>query len=252
MTAAAASSVAVPVPRPARTAGWWLVGLAVAAWVVLVAWALSSAAGSLDHERLEHPDLVRVGLLVLGWALMTLAMMGPATVGYVRRLVGSRGDGARLVVALVAFLATWVAFGLLVTLSDLLLHKAFDEPALAGAGWVVLPATFLLAATYQLTGWKRRALARCSGPTAAVAEHWAHGSRRAGWWVGVRHGVDCVGSCAGLMLAVFALGMTSLLAMAFGTVAVLLERRSAALAVPAVAAVLVVAAAVVGVHPTAG
>ena len=71
--------------------------------------------------------------------------------------------------------------------------------------------------------------------------YWADGGPGA-WRVGMRHGVDCVGSCAGLMLVVFALGMTTLVAMAAGAVVAVAERVAGTKVVLVVAAGLVAAA----------
>jgi predicted metal-binding membrane protein len=227
-------------------------GLVVAvAWVALVVWASSPWAGYLDHDGLEHPDVARVVLLGLGWALMTLAMMLPASISYVRALAATPSSrpgrpaarrSGRIALLLLAFLAVWLVFGLVVTVGDLGVHHAVDAaPWVGQRAWLVFPVTLVLAGTYQLTRTKRHSLELCRTPTGEALRHWADGGPGT-WRVGLRHGMDCVGSCAGLMLVVFALGMTTLAAMAVGAGVALAERVAGTRVVLVVAAGLVAAA----------
>jgi predicted metal-binding membrane protein len=231
-----AAATARPGPRAALVV---LAGLVVVAWAALVVWARSPAAGYLDHDGLAHPDVRRVGLLAAAWLLMAVAMMLPASLPYVSALLAGRRDRRR-VVALAAlvggFVAVWVAFGVVLTTGDLVLHHAVEASGWVGQrAWLVFPVTLVAAGAYELSRSKRRALDRCRHPADGVV---------LGATAGRRHGVDCVGACGGLMVVVFALGMTNLVAMAVGTVVTVLERFLGTRVVLVVGVALVAAAVV--------
>jgi predicted metal-binding membrane protein len=74
----------------------------------------------------------------------------------------------------------------------------------------MLPALLLvIGGAYQFTPLKRSCHARCSSPLFFLMQKWRPedtGARR----LGVLHGVDCLGCCAGRMVGLVALGMMSL------------------------------------------
>jgi predicted metal-binding membrane protein len=78
------------------------------------------------------------------------------------------------------------------------------------------------AGVYQLTPLKSACLRHCRSPV-----HLLLGGRPGllgAVWMGVEHGAVCVGCCIGLMLALFALGVMSLVWMGLVAAAVLLEK----------------------------
>jgi predicted metal-binding membrane protein len=238
MTTATGIGPAAARARP-RAALVVLAALVVVAWAVLAGWARSPVAGYLDHDGLAHPTWLRVGLLAVAWLLMAVAMMLPASLPYVSALLAGRSDRGRaaaLAALVVGFVAVWVAFGVVLTTGDLSLHRAVEASAALGEhAWLVFPVTLVAAGAYELSRAKRRALDRCRRPADGAA---------LGGSAGLRHGVDCVGACGGLMVVVFALGMTNLLAMAVGTAVTVLERFLGTRVVLAVGVALVAAAVV--------
>jgi predicted metal-binding membrane protein len=126
------------------------------------------------------------------WAGMMAAMMLPSAVP----ALVSLGRGARVLAFAASFLAAWFAFGVIA-------FVAYDHWGLMDVGTYTTVAVLAAAALYELTPLKRACLRRCranayGGP--AVAR-------------GVRYGVDCLGFCAGLMLALFALDPMSIVLM---------------------------------------
>jgi predicted metal-binding membrane protein len=82
----------------------------------------------------------------------------------------------------------------------------------AGAGDLaaVLPASLLVAGGIdQFTPLKRICHARCSSPLFFLLHNWRQGPAGA-LRLGVVHGLDCLGCCAGLMASLVALGMMNL------------------------------------------
>jgi predicted metal-binding membrane protein len=161
-----------------------LLGAAAVAWVV-------------TYERMHEMDagpgteLGGLGWYLGIWVTMTAAMMLPSTVRV-----------ARAVSFAVGYLAVWTVFGLVAYL----LFRDGNSTEVAG---VLLVA----AGVYQLTPLKQQSLRRCRT---------AHegGELRAGFM----HGLDCVGSSGGLMVALFALGLMSLLWTAVIAAAIFAEK----------------------------
>jgi predicted metal-binding membrane protein len=181
-----------------------LVVLLVAA---VVAWAVTA-------ERMEGMDagpgthLGGLGWYLGVWVTMMAAMMLPSAAPAAARIARlARGGTLRFAVG---YLAVWAAFGLV---AYALLRIAteleigwltWDEggPYLAGG-------VLVAAGIYELTPLKRRFLHRCRAPAGRN---------------GVDYGLDCVGSSAGLMAALFALGVMSLVWMAVVAAAIFIEK----------------------------
>ena len=171
--------------------------------------ALAAVAWALSAERMRgmgmDTDLGAPGWFAVTWVLMMAAMMLPALMPAVRG-----GGGAAFVGG---YLAVWTGVGLAA--------YAVVEGVGSPAGGSVAVGVILAAAVYQLTAAKGSCLDRCRRATA--------GGLRAG----LRHGAACLGCCAGLMAALFALGAMSLTWMAVIAAMIAAERllpwRTAAL-----------------------
>ncbi len=192
-----------------------LIGLA---WLALVVWGSSPYGRYLDHNNLDAIRIEGGGTLlvfVLGWVLMTVAMMLPTSLPLVtlfRGMVQRRAEGAQLLsLLLLGYLGVSV-FGLVVHAGDAALHSLVaSQPWLAEHAALIGTATLLLAGVYQFTPLKYHCLERCRSPLAFVAARW-RGRQPAGeaFQLGVAHGLFCVGCCWSLMLLMFAVGVGSL------------------------------------------
>jgi predicted metal-binding membrane protein len=129
------------------------------------------------------------GGMAIGWASMMAAMMLPAALP---ALVSLRRAMRALAFA-AGFLGVWVACGAAA-------FVAYDHSGLMDIGPAATVALLAVAALYELSPLKRACLRRCRanayGGPALVR--------------GARNGTDCIGSCAGLMLALFALDPMSI------------------------------------------
>jgi predicted metal-binding membrane protein len=163
-------------------------GLAAAAlWALgLTAWGPLVAHGGAGHAHAVAPALAAAGWLA-GWALMATAMMLPAAAP----LIGAVERRRALVAA--SYLAVWVAAGV----------AAAAAGALAGA--LALPAALAAAGAYQLSGHKRRALARCRGQRRLAGAGTGDGSGDA-VRAGLAHGAATV-RCCGPLMALMAVGL---------------------------------------------
>lgn len=186
-----------------------LVGASLAAWIVSFDRMRGMDAG-------PGTDLGGLGWYVGVWVTMTAAMMLPAVVptALAYTVVSDRREGASTPVFLAGYLIAWIAYGL----AAYGIYRAAEHvaPSLLAwdhAGRYVAGGALVLAGLYELTPLKDVCLRHCRGPLHFVARGWRGGVRGA-VWMGLEHGLYCVGCCAGLMIALFALGVMSLVWMA--------------------------------------
>jgi predicted metal-binding membrane protein len=91
------------------------------------------------------------------------------------------------------------------------------------AGRWVAAATLLAAAVYQVTPLKDYCLGKCRSPLGQLLGSWRGGVRGA-LSMGARNGAYCVGCCWALMASLFALGVMSLVWMAFVAALIAVEK----------------------------
>jgi predicted metal-binding membrane protein len=195
-----------------------LAGLSALAWVALWVWGRSPYGALLSHKSLEHVDLFGpVALLfVLGWVVMTIAMMLPTSLPLVALFHSMtrsrRNHGVLVALLIVGYVAVWTAFGAIVHQGDWFLHRAVHRvPWLLARPWAIGAAILFVAGLYQFSRLKYRCLEQCRSPFSFIAGRWRGGNeRRSAFALGVRHGTYCLGCCWSLMLLMFALGVGSL------------------------------------------
>jgi predicted metal-binding membrane protein len=189
--------------------------------------ALAAGAWALTGARMEGmdagpgTDLGDLGWFAVSWLVMMAAMMLPSLVPAV--LSFARVGERTLAAFLVAYVATWMAAGLVAYL----LFEGVRSLDLAFLGWhragrFLAAGASLVAAAYQLTPAKDRCLDRCRAPLRLATQErpGAAGGLRAG----LLHGASCVSCCAGLIAALFALGVMSLTWMIAVAVLIAAER----------------------------
>ena len=180
---------------------------------------MGSAMGGMAMGSIEG-----IALFLFSWAVMMVAMMIPATLPLIllyRHLARKRlsPGKARIgtVILLLGYVAVWAMAGL----------PVFAYNALSGAVGslaAVLPALLLIVGgAYQFTPLKRICHARCSSPLFFLMQNWRPGATGA-MRLGVIHGVDCLGCCAGLMVGLVALGMMNLAWMLTAAVIIFVEK----------------------------
>lgn len=210
-----------------------------AAWLVLVVHLLASPAA--EHGAGAHGMTAPHHLGM--WALMCVATMLPATLPALAHVaVNSLRRRRRRAMATFAavYLGVWIAFGGLV----LALAPLWSAPP---AG-VPLAAALALAAGWQFTVGKRRALRDCHRSVPLPPRGWRATAAAARF--GLRNGGACVGSCWALMLAMAAAGGAAMLPATVAMTAVVTTeklawrpRRATRLAGALLAAAALVAAA---------
>jgi predicted metal-binding membrane protein len=196
-----------------------LLALAAVAW-----WSTADRMAGMD----DGPGTA-LGALAwfLGvWVVMMAAMMFPSvapTVSLYARMTRRRSPAAPLLFS-AGYLLTWTAAGLLAYgLLDLGRTLLGDELAWDDLGRWVAGGTLVVAAAYEFTPLKDVCLTKCRSPLGFLLGSWRGGLPGA-LNMGARHGAWCVGCCWALMASLFALGVMSLVWMAFVAALIALEK----------------------------
>ncbi|MFQ5848795.1 MAG: DUF2182 domain-containing protein [Candidatus Methylomirabilales bacterium] len=197
-----------------------LVILIALAWLALWAWGQSPYARYLNHEELEvislPEDTVLLFVFVGGWTVMTVAMMLPTSLPLIvmfHALTRRRPDRLWLVVLLVAgYLGTWTLFGATAHLADWILHEAVEGSVwLEANAWMLGAGILVVGGVFQFTPLKYYCLDKCRSPLSFIMEHWrGRHERMHALWLGVRHGIFCIGCCWALMLLMFVVGVANI------------------------------------------
>jgi len=219
-------------PVEARGPGWPLVAVRLRLGLVALLVALAATAWWWTARRMSGMDggpwtsLGGLGWFVSIWVVMMAAMMFPSvapTVALYARMTAKRSPLFGLVFA-GGYLATWAAAGLaaygVAVGGGRVAHGvlAWDR-----AGRWVAAATLATAAVYELTPLKDVCLGKCRSPLGALLGSWRGGVGGA-LSMGTRNGAWCVGCCWALMASLFALGIMSLVWMAFVSALIALEK----------------------------
>jgi len=168
------------------------------------------------------------------WTVMMMAMMLPSLVPMlwryraVVRVGGECGEwqlGTLTVLAGLGYFLVWAAFGVAAfALGTTLTACEMHWPVVARAVPTATGSVILIAGALQFTSWKIRQLARCRDTP--KPGRIAPANAGTAWRHGVRLGLQCSASCAGLMVILLAAGVMDLRVMAAMTAAVTLERLS--------------------------
>lgn len=162
-------------------------------------------------------DLGALGWFLGVWVVMMAAMMFPSvapTVALYSRLTKERSPLSPLLFV-AGYLVTWAGAGLgAFALAALLGRISGDLLEWDRAGRWVAGATLIVAAIYELTPLKDVCLGKCRSPLGFLLGTWRDG-RWGALRMGAKHGAWCVGCCWALMASLFALGVMSLVWMAF-------------------------------------
>lgn len=185
----------------------------------------------MHHDSLAEGHLsswAALGVFVLAWQLMIVAMMLPSSLPIVRLFNRASAGEPRPLLVKAAFLGgyavLWTAFGAVAFLGDLGVHRVVDAWGwLAARPWLVAGGVLILAGAFQFSALKDRCLQLCRHPAAYFEARYRPGVG-AGFLLGARHGAHCIGCCWALMLVAFAAGVASLGWMATLTAIMVVEK----------------------------
>jgi predicted metal-binding membrane protein len=223
-----------------------LLAIAVAGW-----WWLAKRMNGMDAG--PWTGLGSLSWFLLVWVVMMAAMMFPSvapTIALYSRMTRQRSPLSPLMFA-AGYLVTWAAAGLFAfALGSGAAHISRDVFAWGRGGQWVAAGTIVVAAVYELTPLKDVCLGKCRSPLGFLLGSWRDGVAGA-FRMGLKNGAWCVGCCWALMAAMFALGVMSLVWMAFVAGLIALEKSLPwrRVATYAIAAVLLVLATLMIITP---
>ncbi len=205
--------------------GLALIALAAAGWAYVAYQAVSMGSMQSAVGSMAMGGIAGITLFLFSWTVMMVAMMVPATLPLIllyRHLARKRLSPAQArigtAILLGGYVAVWAAAGLPVFAYNTL-------SGVAGSLATLLPALLLIVGgVYQFTPLKRICHARCSSPLFFLIQNWRSGATGGALRLGVVHGVDCLGCCAGLMVGLVALGMMNLTWMLTAAVIIFAEK----------------------------
>jgi predicted metal-binding membrane protein len=245
-----------PTAAPAVGSRWWahenllpgllLVLVTLAAWVYTLGAASMSDmsmpmdggprlaevhhGASMSAEHASAPtislSLGGLALFLSGWGVMMVAMMLPSALPLVllfhrteRRRLPRRQLASGFGALLGGYFLVWTTAGVPV--------YGYNAVAVGGApAMALLPGLLLIAGgLYQFTALKHSCHSRCSSPAFFLARQWRPGTLGA-TRMGMLHGIDCLGCCAGLMVALIALGMMNMLWMLTAAILIFIEKTA--------------------------
>jgi predicted metal-binding membrane protein len=167
---------------------------------------------------------------LIGWALMTVAMMLPPALPLVhalQRLTYQRQDSWQLIfLTLIHFILIWVVAGAALYGAGHLIQLGLRQlPALAlQPAWLAGIAA-LLVGIYQFTPLKMACLTACRSPTSVIMTQWrSNAPLRSAACIGACYGAVCVGCCWALMLLSVLVGALMMPIMVVTAVIMMLER----------------------------
>ena len=186
-----------------------LVALSALAW-----WSTIRAMAGMGAS--PGTELGTLGWFVGVWVVMMAAMMLPAVsplVALYARMTRQRGLHRPLAFTS-GYLIVWGATGIgAYGLYALGRHALGTQLAWHAGGRWLAGGLLSVAAVYELTPLKDVCLGKCRSPVGFLIGTWRDGVRGA-FAMGSRHAAWCIGCCWALMIALFALGVMSILWMA--------------------------------------
>jgi len=189
--------------------------------LVALLFALAAAGWWSTAERMQGMDdgpwtaLGTLGWFVGVWLVMMAAMMFPSLVPTATLYARMTTDRLAPLLFAAGYLVVWGAAGAAAfAIARGGGHIAGDILAWDRAGRWVAGSTLLAAAAYELTPLKDVCLAKCRSPLGFLLGSWRDG-RAGSLQMGARHGAWCIGCCWALMASLFALGIMSIVWMAF-------------------------------------
>jgi predicted metal-binding membrane protein len=213
-----------------------LLATSLLAWFYLLRMArdmpgMSVALHELSTMPLQSWSGAYFVMILLMWAVMMVGMMLPSATPAIllySRLLRQNPESVhpllRSHLFALGYLLAWTAFSVLATALQWGIETAaLQIPPIAASGPVLGGAVLVLAGVYQWTPLKDSCLRKCRGPLDFLTRHWRR-SLPGALWMGIRHGLYCVGCCWVLMLLLFVGGVMNLLWIAAITAFVLLEK----------------------------
>ncbi len=202
------------------------------AYMLYLAGGMGNSMGmEMAMPRMQGWETVDFVLIFVMWAVMMVAMMTPSATPMIltfSRINRNRHEQRDPIVATGAFLAgylvVWTVFSAVATAAQWGLHRAALLSPMMVSNNPLLGGMLLIGAgVFQFTSLKHACLAHCRSPIGFFLTGWREGNKGA-FFMGVHHGIYCVGCCWLLMALLFVAGVMNLLWVATIAVYVLVEK----------------------------
>ncbi len=206
--------------------------LIFAAWTVVLLAVLTKQTFLINHNSLltqSHlPWLVALVVFLVSWQVMIVAMMLPSSMLLVYVIVHASRRQRHPRTTQAAFLAgyafIWTSFALAAFIGDTFVHWLVSNWFwLYMHSWVIGAVTFAIAGGFQLSPLKKHCLKDNRSPY-NFFEHYFRSGIDSSWYLGLRHGIICLGSCWALILVMFGIGVGSIVWMAVLTGVMVVEK----------------------------
>jgi predicted metal-binding membrane protein len=198
-----------------------LAGIAAIAWAYMI--YLDQTMGKpmgmeMGMARMQGWGTVDFLLMFIMWAVMMVAMMTPSATPMIltfskinRRRHERRNPIVATGVFLAGYLAVWTVFSAVATVAQWKLHRAALLSSMMVSNNPLFGGMLLIGAgVFQFTPLKNACLTHCRSPIGFFMTEWREGNRGA-FFMGVHHGIYCVGCCWVLMALLFVAGVMNLL-----------------------------------------
>jgi predicted metal-binding membrane protein len=203
--------------------------------ITLLAWAYTAREARSMADLCVHMNGPRtaadVGMTLLMWIIMMVAMMTPSAAPMVLVFAAVSEKRRRecrayvpSIIFLSGYLSVWAAFSVAATAAQWALHSvALLSPMMVSTSPYLGASLLVCAAVFQWTQLKRACLAHCRSPLAFLLAYCRAGARGA-FLMGLHHGAYCVGCCWALMALLFVAGVMNLLWVGLLSIFVLAEK----------------------------
>ena len=218
----------INLPQHARKPIPWMVILLLAllAWIPTLQQTLSMLSMPMP---MVGPMGMSLGIFLLFWTIMMIAMMFPALAPTAsvqfetrRQQTNSAMACSSLLIFLVGYLLIWTVFGLPVFFLSLLNERLILHTPPLGIG---LDITLLVGiGVYQMTPLEKRFLSCCNPTLGCHTEMPSPNITLSHLKTGLMHGIHCLGCCGGLMLVMVVVGLMNLPWMVLLTMLIFLEK----------------------------
>jgi predicted metal-binding membrane protein len=132
------------------------------------------------------------------WSVMMAAMMLPSATPMMLSFAAlnrKRGEGARSLYFVAAYLVLWTAFGAVATTAQWALQSIdLLSPMIVSTSAAFSGALLVIAGLFEFTPLKHTCLRACRSPLGFLMSDWNDGLWGA-WRMGIRHGLYCIGCC---------------------------------------------------------
>jgi predicted metal-binding membrane protein len=214
---------------------WAIAMIAPLSLLALWIWSTTPNLPAPSHglRPLGMDDFTWFLVFLVGWILMTAAMMLPSAMPLFIALDRvARGQHNRHHIPFIAALAYFGIWGLVgmalwianVAAETLMIHclGAEVKAGLAGTG-------LILAGLYSLSPFANSCLHACQRPFGFLARYWqgSHKARQQAALIGAAYGLSCVGCCISMIAMMFVVGMGHMaIIIAMGVVMAMMKSSS--------------------------